>query len=155
MVLTDGFHLAETMTLLAACRDAGAALCLDGGSWKPGTEDLAKILTIAICSERFAVPDRSAHAEATIAWFAEKAVPYVAVTRGPKPIVGWDNGRRFEIEVAQIDAMDTLGAGDVLHGAFCYHFARTREFEPALRLAAEIATRACQGPGIRAWNEAP
>ena len=132
-MLTDGFHLAETMTLLAACRDAGAMLCLDGGSWKPGTEDLAQILTVAICSERFAVPDRSAPAESTIAWFAEKGVPHVAVTRGPKPIVGWDNGRKFEIEVAKIDALDTLGAGDVLHGAFCYHFARTREFEAALR----------------------
>jgi sugar/nucleoside kinase (ribokinase family) len=154
IALTDGFHLAETLTLLTACRDAGAILCLDGGSWKPGTEDLAQILTVAICSERFAVPGRPADREATIAWFAEKGVAHVAVTRGPKPIVGWDKGRRFEIEVAQIDALDTLGAGDVLHGAFCYHFARTREFEAALRMAAEVATRACQGPGIRAWNEA-
>lgn len=153
VVLTDGFHPAETLTLLGACRDGGAALCLDGGSWKPGTAELAEILTVAICSERFAVPDRPAHAEATIAWFAEKGVEHIAVTRGPKPIVGWDNGRRFEIDVAQIEAVDTLGAGDVLHGAFCYHFARTREFEPALRLAAEVATRACQGPGIRAWTE--
>ena len=153
VVLTDGFHLAEILTLLAACRDAGAALCLDGGSWKPGTAELAEILTVAICSERFAVPGGPAHAEATIAWFAEKGVAHVAVTRGPKPIVGWDRGRRFEIDIAQIDAVDTLGAGDVLHGAFCYHFARTREFEPALRLAAEIATRGCQGPGIHAWME--
>jgi sugar/nucleoside kinase (ribokinase family) len=153
LVLTDGFHLAETLTLLAACREAGAALCLDGGSWKPGTADLAEILTVAICSERFALPGRPAHPDATLSWFAEKGVAHVAVTRGPKPIMGSDNGRRFEIEIAQIDAVDTLGAGDVLHGAFCYHFARTREFEPALRLAAEIATRACQGSGIRAWAE--
>ncbi len=153
VVLTDGFHLSETLTLLAACRDAGAALCLDGGSWKPGTQDLAQFLTVAICSERFAVSGRPADPDTTISWFAEKGVAHVAVTRGPKPIVAWDQGRRFEIEVPQIDAVDTLGAGDVLHGAFCFHFASTREFEPALRLAAEVATRACQGPGIHAWME--
>ena len=134
---------------------AGGALCLDGGSWKPGTEDLAQILTVAICSERFVVPGRPAKPDATISWFAEKGVAHVAVTRGPKPIVGWDRGRRFEIDIGQIDTVDTLGAGDFLHGAFCYHFALTREFEPSLRRAAEIATRACQGPGIRAWTESP
>jgi sugar/nucleoside kinase (ribokinase family) len=152
LMLTDGFHLAETLKLLAECRDAGATLCLDGGSWKHGTEELAGLLTVAICSERFAVPDRLSQTDATIAWFAEKGVPHVAVTRGEKPIVGWDRGRRFEIEIAAIDAVDTLGAGDVLHGAFCYYFARVREFEPALRLAAEVATRSCRGMGIRAWT---
>jgi sugar/nucleoside kinase (ribokinase family) len=153
LVLTDGFHLAETLKPLAECRDAGAALCLDGGSWKPGTQELAGLLAVAICSERFAVPGRPADPHATIAWFAEKGVPHVAVTRGAKPIVGWDRGRSFEIEIATIEAMDTLGAGDVLHGAFCYHFARVGEFEPALRLAAEVATRSCCGMGVRAWTD--
>jgi sugar/nucleoside kinase (ribokinase family) len=153
LLLTDGFHLAETLNLLAECRDAGAALCLDGGSWKPGTEQLAELLTVAICSERFAVPDRPAHPDATIGWFAEKGVTHIAVTRGAKPILGWDRGRPFAIDIESIDAVDTLGAGDVLHGAFCYHFARTREFEPALRLAAEVATRSCRGLGIRGWTE--
>jgi sugar/nucleoside kinase (ribokinase family) len=152
LMLTDGFHLAETLGLLAELRANGVELCLDGGSWKLGTEELAGLLTVAICSERFAVPGNPADSNATIAWFAEKGVPHVAVTRGEKPIVGWDRGRKFEIEIAAIDAVDTLGAGDVLHGAFCYHFARVREFEPALRLAAEVATRSCQGHGIRGWT---
>jgi len=152
LVLTDGFHLAETLGLLARLRASGAAVCLDGGSWKPGTGELAELLTVAICSERFTVPDRPSHPDATIAWFAEKEVPHIAVTRGAKPIVGWDRGRNFEIEIAPIDAVDTLGAGDVLHGAFCYHFERGGEFEKALRLAAKIATHSCRGMGIRAWT---
>ena len=67
-------------------------------------------------------------------------MPHVAITRGANPILGWDRGRRFEIDIRKMDAVDTLGAGDVLHGAFCYHFARMGEFEPALRMASEIAT---------------
>lgn len=153
LVLSDGFNVAESLNLLAACRGAGAALCLDGGSWKPGTPELAELLSVAICSERFAVPGLSACPDVTIAWFAEQGVPYIAVTRGANSIIGWERGRSFEIEIAATDAVDTLGAGDVLHGAFCYHFACTRNFESALRHAAEIATRSCQGHGIRAWME--
>lgn len=155
MVLTDGFLLDQAMDLLRSLGDAGAVLCLDGGSWKPGTGELAGLLTVAICSERFTVPGKSEGAGSdprTIAeWFAAKGVEHVAVTRGGEAILGWDRGRRFEIEVAQVEAVDTLGAGDVLHGAFCHFFARQREFEPALRQAAEIASLSCQSLGTRAW----
>ena len=152
VALTDGFHLNETMSGLASCREAGTKLVLDGGSWKPGTEEIAPLLAVAICSERFSVPGLPPDADSTIAWFAERGVRHVAVTRGGKPILGWDRGHRFEIEIARTDTVDTLGAGDVLHGAFCFHFARSQEFEPALRLAAEVATRSCRGLGIRAWT---
>ena len=154
VVLTDGFHLQETLPLLAECQKAGAELCLDGGSWKPGTESLAGLLTVAICSERFAAQGpamrgQSPDPEATIRWFADHHVPHIAVTRGPRSILAWDRGRRFEVEIEKTDVVDTLGAGDVLHGAFCYHFAQGREFEAALRLGAKIATHSCRGLGIR------
>ena len=153
LVLTDGFYLQESLPLLRACRGDGARLCLDGGSWKPGTEELANLLSVAICSERFAVPGRSSDPEAGLEWLVQKGVPHVAITRGAKPILGWDRGRRFEIAVEKVDAVDTLGAGDVLHGAFCYHFARTGKFEVALRLAATIATQSCRALGIQGWVE--
>jgi sugar/nucleoside kinase (ribokinase family) len=153
VVLSDGFFIEETLELLTACKNAGSALCLDGGSWKPGTDRLASLLTAAICSERFAVPGHDATPEATFAWFAAKGVPYIAVTRGSRSILGWDRGKRFEIEVAQIDAADTLGAGDVLHGAFCHDFALQPDFEAALRHASAIATLSCQSLGIQDWAE--
>jgi sugar/nucleoside kinase (ribokinase family) len=150
VVLTDGFHLAETLPLLFACKAAGAALCLDGGSWKPGTAELAPLLTAAICSERFAVPGLDGSSESLFAWFADQGVPCVALTRGSRPILAWERGRRFEIEIAPIDAVDTLGAGDVLHGAFCHSFALQPDFEAALRRASEIATLSCRNFGIQA-----
>jgi sugar/nucleoside kinase (ribokinase family) len=154
IALTDGFFLNETHALLASLRDAGVTLCLDGGSYKPGTDELASLLTVAICSERFAVPGHAgpvSNPEAIIAWFAAHGLPYIAVTRGAESILGWDRGRRFEIEIPSIVAVDTLGAGDVLHGAFCRFFAQQPDFEPALRRASEIATLSCRSLGIRAW----
>jgi sugar/nucleoside kinase (ribokinase family) len=139
------------LPLLAACKAAGAALCLDGGSWKPGTDELAPLLTAAICSERFTVPGRPAGPESIFAWFAAQGVPQIAVTRGPRPILGSDHGSRFEIEIEPIEAQDTLGAGDVLHGAFCYYFAREGNFEAALRQAAKVATLSCKFHGVQSW----
>jgi sugar/nucleoside kinase (ribokinase family) len=153
LVLTDGFHLSETLPLLKSLRAAGAKICLDGGSWKPGTDELAPLLTVAICGERFAVPGCPPDPDATLAWFADMGVPFAAITRGPKPILACDRGRRFEIAIEKIPAVDTLGAGDVLHGAFCHAFTQACEFEPALRSAAQIATRSCRGWGIRGWTE--
>jgi sugar/nucleoside kinase (ribokinase family) len=151
IILTDGFHLMQALPMLAACHHAGTAIVLDGGSWKPGTAVLAPLLKAAICSERFAVPGQPADPEATLAWFAENKVPHVAVTRGPRSILALDRGRRFKIDIPPIDAVDTTGAGDVLHGAFCYHFAVHGNFEAALRSAAAIATLSCRAFGIDAW----
>ena len=158
VVLTDGFFFEETSALLSACKDAGAAICLDGGSWKPGTAELAPLLTVAICSERFAIPGHSGpngDPDAVFAWFAARGVPYLAITRGARSILASDRGRRFEIEVAKIAVTDTLGAGDVLHGAFSHHFAGKPDFELALRRASAIATLSCQGLGAQAWARQP
>ena len=108
---------------------------LEAGDGGTGKHAVGSHLQRAVCGS-----GEAGRADATIAWFAEKGVPHIAITRGAKPIVGYERGRRFEIEIAKIEAVDTTGAGDVLHGAFCYHFAKTGEFETALRLAAEIAT---------------
>ena len=168
VLLTDGFHLAETLPFIAACHNAGSALCLDGGSWKPGTDELAPLLTAAICSERFAVPELTgpgltgpsqsaselaASPDALFAWFSSRGVPSIALTRGPRPILCWERGRRFQIDIAPINAADTLGAGDVLHGAFAHFFASGHDFEPALRRAAHIATLSCQSTGAESWAE--
>jgi sugar/nucleoside kinase (ribokinase family) len=152
LVLTDGFYLRELLPLLASLRNADCPICFDGGSWKPGTDTLAPLVTTAVCSERFALPGKPLDANATLSWFAEQGVRHAAVTRGAKSILAVDCGHRFEIEVEPVEAVDTLGAGDVLHGAFCFYFACGGGFEESLRRAAEIATRSCRGMGIAAWG---
>jgi sugar/nucleoside kinase (ribokinase family) len=149
--LVDGFHLAQTLPLLRGLRAAGTAICLDGGSWKPGTAELAPLLRTAICSERFSLPVEAAGEDGPrgiFAWFAERGVEEIAVTRGPRPIWARDHGREFRIEIEQIEAADTLGAGDVLHGAFSFFRSQGEAFEPALRRAARVATASCKGLGI-------
>ena len=151
IVLTDGFHLTESMPLLRAFCTHKIPIVLDSGSWKPGTDELTPLVTAAICSERFALPGHPADPETTLSWFASHGVPCVAVTRGPRSILAHDRGHRFEIAIPTIDARDSAGAGDVLHGAFCYFYAKSADFEASLRAASEIATRSCQAVGIDCW----
>ncbi|PMB30496.1 ribokinase, partial [Fischerella thermalis CCMEE 5319] len=49
-------------------------------------------------------------------------------------------------------AVDTLGAGDIFHGAFC-HYVLRENFLDALASAAKIAAFSCQFFGTRRWME--
>lgn len=56
---------------------------------------------------------------------------------------GWET-------VLPFTAKDTLGAGDIFHGAFC-HYILQEEFTIALSNAAKIAAQACESFGTRNW----
>ena len=59
--------------------------------------------------------------------------------------------------VDQIDVVDTLGAGDVLHGALAHHMARSYqgpESVPGLLRAASVVASASVGrAGARGWHD--
>ena len=66
----------------------------------------------------------------------------------------YDNGQdQGWIDVPQITPVDTLGAGDIFHGAFCTFIVQT-SFARALFQAAEVAATACQSFGTRSWLQA-
>ena len=154
-ILTDGFHLAETLPLLRQLHQQNLPIVLDGGSWKPHTEDLAPLLDAVICGERFRIPGQEPTHEAVFAWFRQQGVPRIAITRGPQPILAWDSGRSFEIAVEPVSSADTLGAGDVLHGAFLHHYAAGCSFETALRRGSALASESCRGIGVESWHSDP
>lgn len=151
--LTDGFHLAESLDFFRECTKAGTRLCLDGGSWKPLTEELAPLLDAAICGERFAIPGLPASPESVFNWFATQGVDRVAITRGARSILARDSGRSFEIHIEPVPMANTLGAGDVLHGGFLHHYATGLGFEEALKRAAKLASLSCRGVGVEAWRK--
>lgn len=120
----------------------GQAIVLDAGSVKPGIDTFLEKADFVIASEDF-------RDEAGNDIFAMpcKAV-HKAMTRGEKPILY--NGT--EIPVDKVVAVDTLGAGDIFHGAFCYgYFHMGKEAEAALRYAASVAGESVKYRGPRAW----
>ena len=78
---------------------------------------------------------------------------FLAATRGPRGTI-WLNeaGELEETPALPVQAVDTLGAGDVFHGAFTLRLAEGEEVREALRFAAAAAALKCtrHGGGLAA-----
>ena len=84
-------------------------------------------------------------------YLASQGVQYRAITHGERPIIYSVPGDRGEIAIEPVEVVDTLGAGDILHGAFCYYYAEDNNFVLALLCASRVATLSCQTFGTRFW----
>ena len=150
IALFDGFYIETAIEKAKECRDRGIVTVLDGGSWKNNTNELLKYIDIAICSEDF-IPPGVIHQEDITAYLLNKGVKKAAITRGSKAIIANEGEINLLVEVPKTKVVDTLGAGDIFHGAFCYFYAKNKNFMPSLEKAAQTASNSCRYYGPRAW----
>src|SRR5207248_2808670 len=68
---------------------------------------------------------------------------FLAVTNGPDDILWIDAGTVRSLPVFAIAAVDTLGAGDIFHGAFALALAEGSSPLAAMRFAAASAALKC------------
>jgi len=81
---------------------------------------------------------------------------WVCVTRGGAPVLVHDGAAVSEIATFPITPVDTLGAGDVWHGAFALALAEGRAEREAVRRAnAAAALKAAAHGGRRAIPDLP
>ena len=133
--ILSGFGMSEEKTVV-----------LDAGSWKPNIEKFLERADIVIASEDF--KDTEGH---TIFEMNCNAA-HKAITRGEKPILYGENEISAEIPVEKVEAVDTLGAGDISHGAFCYgYFEKGYSCEEALKFAGKVASESVKYRGPREW----
>jgi len=149
LVLTDGFLPDLALPLCREARRRGVPVVLDGGSWKPGSGELMPHVDCAIVSERFRPGGEPSDDILTAVHALGPAE--AAITRGERSLSWSDGERRGEIVPPAVEAVDTLGAGDVFHGAYCHYRVRGADFPTALAQAAEVAARSCRNFGTRAW----
>jgi sugar/nucleoside kinase (ribokinase family) len=150
VLLLDGFLAASGRQAARQAKGRGVPIVLDAGSWKPQTEDLLPLTDVAICSGDFHPPATATPEEALDVVLAS-GVERAAVTRGGEPILYRAASSIGEIPVEAVPVVDTLGAGDIFHGAFCFALASGAEFTEALAEAAAVATASTQHFGTRAW----
>lgn len=139
---------------------------LDGGSWKPWMLPLLGLVDVAVVSADF-VPPVVAEAEDAPAVVAEFlrgfGITKVVCTDGENPVRWWWEGRRGEVEVPHVDAVSTMGAGDVFHGAFAWAMAlahatgRGPVADPveAIEFASRVAGISTTTFGTREWMGDP
>lgn len=149
IVLIDGHQIVVGKAIAQLAKAKNIPVVIDGGSWKPGFETLLPFVNYAICSANF-YPPNCHNAAQVFAYLAAADIPHIAITQGEKSIQCFDQGNTSVLEVPQVKTVDTLGAGDIFHGAFCHHILQ-KNFTDALSSAADVASYSCQFFGTRRW----
>jgi sugar/nucleoside kinase (ribokinase family) len=159
-VLLDGHHLGAAVPVAAAARSRGVVVALDGGSWKPGLGDLLAHVDHAVLSADFRLPDAPGAEgqgdDVLRAVAARWPVASVARSAGGGPLRYVARGAGGgHVEVAPVppaEVVDTLGAGDVLHGALAAELARGAAIGEALRAGTRWATESVRHRGALGWT---
>lgn len=150
VVLVDGFYMDLAIYFAKLAREANIPVVLDGGSWKKNMQKLLPYVDVAICSENFQ-PPQTKGSKNILVFLKKHGIKEVAITRGNKPIITLQRDKFEKTEVKKIKATDTLGAGDIFHGAFCYYFSKKHSFVNALKRASVVAAKSCLSFGTREW----
>ena len=148
-VLVDGHHLGLAVPLAAGARACGIPVLLDAGSWKPGLPDLLRSVDVLLASAAFHPPTGD-----SLPYLLALGPAWVGRSAGSGP-VHWaaSDGSSGSVEVPAAEVVDTLGAGDVLHGALLAALARhgSVEVRQALEQAVAVASRSVEAAGARGW----
>lgn len=151
-VLVDGHHLPLAVGVARGARRRGVPVLLDGGSWKPGLGALLEVVDVAVVSAAFTPPSG---ATGRLEDVLSLGPLWVARSGGGAP-VEWrsSRGRTGTVEVPAVPVVDTLGAGDVLHGAMLAAVARTGldDLPGALAEAVGVASRSVGATGALGWS---
>jgi sugar/nucleoside kinase (ribokinase family) len=150
IVLIDCFYIDGAVKIAREAKKLSIPVVIDGGSWKNGMENLLDFVNIAICSENFYPPGLKTSQE-VFEYLSLRNCERIAITRGEKPILYKDKNSYGKIDVPKISPVDTLGAGDIFHGAFCFYYLKENNFAEALTKAAAIAAESCRYIGARKW----
>ena len=147
IVLIDGHQMAISRAIAQQAKARDIRVVLDGGSWKPGLESVLPFIDYAVCSADF-YPPHCRDREDVFNYLHTKQIPNIAVTNGAKPIEYINQQSRGQLKAEPVKVIDTLGSGDIFHGAFC-HYILQQKFVSALNSAAKIASLSCQYFGTR------
>jgi sulfofructose kinase len=151
VVLADVRWPQGSAALLAAARAAGRPALLDADVASPEVLDaLSRAATHVLYSEiglAAARPGRDAGAALREA--RRPTHTLVGVTLGAGGFLWVDASGEHHAPAPKVDAVDTLAAGDVWHGAFALAVAEGRPFAGAAEFANAAAALKCLRPGGR------
>ena len=143
-VLIDNRFPDFALPVARAARARGVPLVIDADRATTPDDSLLALGTHVIASAEALAGTTGTRDPATgLATLAAHAQGFLAVTGGPRG-VWWREGETPRHMAAfPVAAVDTLGAGDVFHGAFALALAERRDVVDALRFAAATAALKC------------
>ncbi len=149
IILFDGHEPEISLSLASIAEEKGIPTVLDAGSLHRGTRELIDRVNYLICSEKFARQFTGHSDEITALRKLHQRVPVVIITIGERGLVWKSADGEGRLPAFKIKAVDTTGAGDVFHGAFCVGLAEGKPLPEILRFASAAAAISCTRPGGR------
>jgi sugar/nucleoside kinase (ribokinase family) len=151
VILVDGHYPVLAAQATRVGRARRVPVVVDAGRWKPVMKELITHDPEMICSNDFHPPGVTDTA-GTARALRRSGVTTVVVTHGSDDVEWWTETSNGRVRPPAVRAVDTLGAGDVFHGAYAYYRC-IPEVQLAERLAraARIAALRCSYWGIRTW----
>lgn len=147
-VLADNRFPEFVLPVVRAAAAAGKIVVLDGDKPMELRDELLTLATHIVFSadglRATAQIDGLATALAVVAGHTDA---FVAVTDGPREMQWRENDTLQRLPAFTVEAVDTLGAGDVFHGAFALALAEGSDARRAVRFAAAAAAIKCSRSG--------
>lgn len=138
---------------LQAARERGLPAIVDcdhDPAVNRGTEILAAATHVIFSLPTLMAFTGGADAEEALRRVTEHTDAWVAATAGDEGVYWLDDGSVHHRSAFVVDVVDTLGAGDVFHGAFALAIVEGQSIESALRFASGAAAVKCTRVGGRA-----
>lgn len=170
VVLIDGHNPPLARAGLDLAERVGALRLMDAGSWKDDAADLPGRCDVVAPSARFHPPGPAGALREpadVAAWLRGRGTGAVVLTRGSAPVLWWCGERSGSAAPPAVGAVDTLGAGDVFHGALALALARAlpgrrsggggeariapAALADAVASACAVAAASTEHFGTRAW----
>lgn len=143
-VLADNRYPDFVRPICEAARRRNIPVVLDGD--RPTVEDdpLFRIAThVIFSSECLRATTGAADLATALQRIARKTKSFLAVSNGPNDVVFIEEGMIRQLPVFEIEAVDTLGAGDTFHGGFALAIAEGRGVVEAMRFGSAVAGIKC------------
>lgn len=155
-ILVDGHHPYLAHAVLALVEGRELPTVADAGRWKPQFESLLPACSHVVASNDFHDP---------YGWVPESlsdlpnGEQVVVRTRGDQTTWWWSPTSSGAVPVSPIKVVDTLGAGDIFHGAFVHYLVsstglvpdQSSALEEIIRAASAVAAVKITHVGTRSW----
>jgi sulfofructose kinase len=149
-LLIDGSRSDSAIRAAREARRLGIPVVGDVGGISATMETLLPLMDYAIASEQCArgLGAGEDH-QAACRMIKERGPEVAVVTLGRKGLAALDTDRFITMPAFDVDVVDTTGAGDVFHGAFCLGLCRGLQLESNLSFASSVAAISCTKLGGR------
>ena len=143
-VLADNRYPVFVQPICMAARTRGIPVVLDADRPTDMSDDLFRIAThVIFSSECLRATSGLDDLGAALLRIADTTEAFVAVTNGAQDVL-WLEGRNLRRSpVFAVKAVDTLGAGDVFHGAFTLALIEGQDVAATMRFAAAASGLKC------------